>query len=244
MKAHKHFESELKKYVIEKKGGHGLYRLYLQDYSERWKWWSIALYTGRLPADPYPEIEFEPGLTTSHAAYQMIERLLEPFHEKRLAFLNLLDHLLFHFGDPSVTDISKIPEEQKRHFRNTIDLRTFFKFPGDLWGHYLENNMSKWERQDSAFFTTPDYICKMMADITIPDSPNNRYLSFNDPCSGTMRMGLYASNKGILDISAQEIHPTIYKVGLINAWLYLPPSVMPSKEINKFIKEERKRLNI
>jgi hypothetical protein len=65
----------------------------------------------------------------------------------------------------------------------------------------------------------------MMAQITFGDS-DNRLKSVNEPCVGTGRMLLYASNYSLI-LSGQDINLTCVKATLVNGYLYAPWMVKP-----------------
>jgi len=215
----------------EERQGWGALRQTLFDLSDRWKWWSWAMLYKEIPTIPYPKKDFALHFDSSAPPYRLIEACVKPFPYDRNAFENLVDFLLYGFGDSDIKSIQHIPGEQIKHFNDTLDLGIFYRYPGDYWGHYLEMGMSHSMRSGTGFFSTPPSVCQMMVEMTIPDDPNNITRSFCDPCAGTMRMGLFASNKNLIMIYGMEVAYSIHKIAKLNAFLYLPPSAMPCKEI-------------
>jgi type I restriction-modification system DNA methylase subunit len=220
-------------------GDQNTYLMEAMECSERWEWWAAAVAMNAVPKKPYPKIYFETNLSESHKPYKMIKKCLEPFIDKRKAFLDLIDYVLYCFGSPQVKNICHIKDSFLKHFKDTFSVKVFYDRPGDYLGHYLERNFGYYHQQSSSFYTTPDSLCELMNELVIPEYPYpaGLFATAYDCCCGTMRTLLRASNKGIIKIYGQEIDPTIHKVGLINCFLYLPPTVMPSKEFDKMLDE-------
>jgi hypothetical protein len=217
---------------IESKNGWSRFRLELHDLSQRWQWWALVLLTRRLPpaaAFPYPKIVFADHLTTESPALKMIRACLRPFHADERAFDDLLDWLLFGFGDPETTGLAPSKAASFRHFAEAFDLAVLLEHPGDWIGHVYETEIaSKWTKDASGFFSTPPAICKAMVQMAMHDVP--LLTTVNEPCCGTGRMLLEASNYAV-HLSGQDINPTLVKIAKVNGWLYMPSLVMPCPQL-------------
>lgn len=214
-----------------------LYLDQLMQYSKRWKWWTLVFtYPGLLIEEniQQPVMGFETDLSSKKPPYKMIAECVEPFYgqDRSTTFNYLIDFMLHYFGH--LENIDHIPQENQDHFMKTIDIKVFIRYPGDFLGAYFEEHFGFSHSKGSAFFTTPSSICEMMVKMCINESPFAWLQSFNDPCCGTMRMGLFASDKGVVQITGQDISHTIYKVALVNAYLYLPSVVKPCKALTEY----------
>lgn len=222
--------------VHVRKNGAFTYLQWMSFYSERWKWWFEVASLEGTPTTPYPEMGFATEMKESDTPYRMIKSCVSPFTYDHNVFNELVQFMLFSFGDSETPNLNHIDQRKISHFRRTIDLKVFLDYPGDYWGHFLEVHMSHGERSMNGFFTTPPALCKLMVDLTIEDDrQENLTKSFCDPCCGTLRMGLFASDKGVLQISGQDVSRTIYEVAKLNSYLYLPPTIFSRETMNKIL---------
>ena len=180
---------------------------------------------------PYPKIDFVDHFENSLPPARMIRELLRPFNYRDGVFELLLDYLLYGFGDSLIKSLEHIPREYLEHWSKIFDLRPFLDFPGDWLGnHYEIHEASSSLKSCTGFFTTPPAICKMMVKMAM----NEAHLldTFNEPCLGSGRMLLEASNY-CLNLSGNDINKTLVKISKVNCWLYVPSAIMPCLNLKK-----------
>ena len=74
-----------------------------------------------------------------------------------------------------------------------------------------------------------------MVSINFSDDrgePDSRTRTVCDPCVGTGRMLLHASNRSVC-LYGQDVNPTCVKATLVNGYLYAPWLVIPFPWLNK-----------
>lgn len=128
-------------------------------------------------------------------------------------FIQWFLHGVMHTG---FEDISSIPDDINdywyRNFRPQLLLYKPYDYLGDI---IAASGMGK----KIGFFPTPMPVVTLMTEMVFKkDRP---YDSFNDPCIGTGRMAMVASNH-CLDLHGMEISDIIHKACLVNMYLYVP----------------------
>ena len=98
----------------------------------------------------------------------------------------------------------------------------------DVFGAVISDSIGKGKRWNSAaFYPTPQEVCELMVQVTMSDMVNVhhgkdcRLLSVCDPCVGTGRMLLSASNYSV-NLSGCDIDPVMVDCCAINMALYAP----------------------
>ena len=211
----------------QKRGAWASFRPSLFDLSPRWQWWSLVLMTKRLPPLPYPKIDFADSLADHALPMRMLRECLQP-HDAR--FEDFIEWLLCCFGVPDVREVPKRASPSIiKHWESTFALKVMMDTPGDWLGAIYESDfVSKGTRDRSGFFTTPPSICRLLAEISLKDAKLTD--SLNEPCCGSGRILLYASNY-LLNLSGVDINPLLVKIATVNAWLYAPSIVIPVHEL-------------
>lgn len=212
--------------LVRHRNGFGVLRPMLFDHSSRWQWWSLALLEKKLPLAPYPKIKFEDHLEND----KVFEKILDSCLNKHgYEFDDFLTWLLFCFGDPLSKDIKHIPNNAIEFWKNTFNPKLFLDHPGDWLGHYYETNLiSPSASRKTGFFSTPPALCKLMVEISLKDS--KLCDSFNEPCIGSGRILMEASNY-VLNLTGNDINPILVKIAKINTWFYIPSAALPCKEL-------------
>lgn len=104
----------------------------------------------------------------------------------------------------------------------TLDLHWLLLYPWDYWGAILAENQ---HGRHLGFFPTPHNVVQMMVLMLLgeseKDQKDHRAETVCDPCLGTGRMLLHASNYS-LRLYGQDINPTVIKASLVNGYLYAP----------------------
>ncbi len=141
------------------------------------------------------------------------------------AFDYLMDWLLYGFGHKGQPE----PPEESEEYKGASDrlyqmfvLETLLAYPYDYFGEILAENH---HGRHIGFFPTPMEVCEMMALMTMGEG-DARTKSVMDPCVGTGRMLLAASNHSYR-LYGCDINPTVIKVTLVNGFLYAPWLVRP-----------------
>jgi hypothetical protein len=136
-----------------------------------------------------------------------------------------MDWLLFGLGHKGQT---QSPEEKDEYrgacgrLYQVFNLETLLAYPHDYFGDILAENH---HGRHLGFFPTPMELCELMARMNIGED-DARTKSVCDPCVGTGRMLLAASNYSYR-LFGSDINPTVIKATLINGFLYAPWLVRP-----------------
>jgi hypothetical protein len=219
------------------------YLLTIDSYTwQRWDYWYQTMAAGKLLDEPIPKIEFYCGGNMAEGLNSHPMRHLEkclnliPHYGSWQGwsgwqyFDYFLDWLLFGFGHPGQPELPGEPADAQgacMRLYQTYDLHWQLLFPYDYWGSILAaNNHGK----HLGFYPTPHNVVKMMSLMLFegPDESqeDHRIQTVYDPCLGTGRMLLYASNYS-LRLFGMDINPTVIKSSLVNGYLYAPWMVKP-----------------
>lgn len=195
----------------------------------RWMYWENCCFQGgELPSEPLPKIDF---LTHPHpTTLKMLSRCLDCIPQSGSwqgwsswnYFNYFLDWLLFGFGHPGFDQEPDEPQGcvgASMRLYQTFCLDMMILFPYDYWGDlFADNNYGK--RQ--GFYPTPMPVAAMMSQMLfVNENQDNRLASFGDPCTGTGRFPLLASNY-TLKLTCQDIDSTLLKATLVNGFMYAP----------------------
>lgn len=213
---------------------------------QRWHYLEGIFVKGKLPEKGIPQLEFCFGdngnntvKTIGSPARSHLERCLDLIPNSSgwrgwgnwQYFNYFLEFLLFGFGDPSQLEEPKEPSGcvgASMRLYQYFNLGYFVLFPWDYLGILLSEN--KYGRE-VAFYPTPHCVLEAMAvmafhDIKIEDGKDARLYSFNEPCCGSGRSLIYASNYTLI-LSGADINETLVKTTLVNGYLYAPWLVKP-----------------
>jgi hypothetical protein len=136
-----------------------------------------------------------------------------------------LDWLLYGFGHQGQPQLPEERDESKGasdRLYQMFNLETLLAYPYDYLDEILAENQ---HGRHVGFFPTPMELCELMVRMTMGDV-DARTKSVMDPCVGTGRMLLAASNHSCR-LYGCDISPTVIKVTLINGFLYAPWLVRP-----------------
>ena len=195
----------------------------------RWEHWMCTAEAGKVLDEPIPRIAFC-GTGNPHVR-RMHEKSLDcianyggwqGWDSWRL-FDYYLDWLLYGFGDPRQP---KPPEEPSpgafSRLWQVFCLEAMIAWPTDMFGDLMAENR---HGRGAGFFPTPEPVVEMMVHMTMGNG-DCRLKTVMDPCVGTGRMILHASNYSYR-LYAQDINPTVIKACLVNAYCFAPWLVRP-----------------
>jgi hypothetical protein len=140
--------------------------------------------------------------------------------------LYFFDWLLFGFG--YLKEEPKEPNGCKgasMRLYQYFDLAFLIAYPYDYWGGlFCEMNIGK----AAGFYPTPHPIVDLMTDMVygLDSRSDHRLDHVLDPCVGTGRMLLYASNHSLL-LAGQDINFVCVRACLVNLYLYAPWGALP-----------------
>jgi hypothetical protein len=97
-------------------------------------------------------------------------------------------------------------------------LEAMIAWPADLFGDMLAENR---HGRANGFFPTPHSLVELMTKLTFGDGGDHRLQTVNDPCTGTGRMLLHASNHSYR-LCGQDINATVLKACAVNAYCFAP----------------------
>ncbi len=196
----------------------------------RWDHWLRTMEAGRILDEPIPQIQFAPHEAT--LARKMHEKSLDSIARYggwqgwgswRL-FDYYLDWLLYGFGDHRQKEPPVEPEPGAfSRLYQVFCMEAMIAWPADLFGDLLAENR---HGRGAGFFPTPHNVVELMTRMTFPPDADNRLQTFHDPCVGTGRMPLHASNH-TYRLSAQDVNDTVLKACIVNGYCFAPWLVRP-----------------
>lgn len=220
----------------------------------RWPYWLYIAGTEQLPKWSIPKISFSHGgiacegqgtKTRKHLeeCLKVVSRTCSSWDgyggQQKLEYF--LDWLLYAFGDRSQPELPKEPpgcEGASMRLYQTFNLGFLLAYPFDYFaGLFVDLSVGK----GSQFFPTPMVVCEFMQKMMFADQQKNipknipydsRLLKFLDPCVGTGRMPLVASNEVFL-LHGADINPMCVKATMVNFYLYAPWGAKPLKFVQK-----------
>jgi hypothetical protein len=192
----------------------------------RWNYWARCHEAdGHLPKEPIPRIEF---LTVPHpATRRMLEISLDciPQHGSWRTwggwtyFDYLLAWLLFGLGHKGQCELPTEPAgctgASNRLFQ-IFALDALLLWPHDYFGCLLTENAFG---RSQGFYPTPHNVCEFMTQILCDEERDMRTETVCDPCVGTGRMLLHASNHS-LRLYGMDMSETVCKATLVNGYLW------------------------
>jgi hypothetical protein len=185
---------------------------------KRWQYWMRTLDAGTVLDEPIPRIEFSHA-SDREAGYKAVTKLVDLVDAcfgGWSSFTALVDWLTWSFGfrekPPDFT--AKLHEQLYR----TFNLEPFLLKPADYIGEWLAMQQSS--RNPLGFYPTPHALVEMMVQMNLGEGDHRR-ATVCDPCVGTGRMLLHASNHS-LRLYGQDINQTVLDIALINGAMYCP----------------------
>lgn len=205
----------------QQRGGFGPWRSKLFDLSPRWQWLSQMHFEQKVPTAPYPIVRFVDD--HDRRGWRLVHDCLKPFSDVGLdELLQFVLHRLGHGGHKVLP--SSIRADHMEHWEAAFDLATSVSLDRDLFGDYLAESMGKLKRDGTGFFATPMSVSMMIAEMTLTRA--DRFSTVTDPCVGTGRLLLAASNFSLC-LYGQDINQTAIRATLVNMALFAPQVWFP-----------------
>ncbi len=194
----------------------------------RWTHWCETTTAGHIIA-AIPTIEWQ----RHQAGFAMLDRTLCAVTgdgdwrgwSSWSSFDYFMDWLLFAFGHRGQPELPQEPSGSpgaSERLYQTFNLETLLAFPYDYFGEILAENR---HGRHLGFYPTPMHVSTLMAEMTLGEE-DARDKTVCDPCVGTGRMLLAASNRSYR-LYGCDINPTVIKATLVNGYLYAPWLVRP-----------------
>ncbi len=137
-------------------------------------------------------------------------------------FLRWLLYGFHHAGQPDAPTEPMGCDGASERLQKTLELELWLTNPYDYFGDMLAEN-AYGKRQ--GFYPTPHSIAALMAGMMFTGG-DTRTKTVCDPCVGTGRLLLYASNHS-LRLFGQDIDPVMCRTTLVNGYLFAPWLVRP-----------------
>ncbi|MBX2989139.1 MAG: N-6 DNA methylase [Bdellovibrionaceae bacterium] len=207
--------------LAEERGGFGGWRPRLLELSPRWQWYSRLIFFKEIPKDPFPQIHF----IDDHdgRARRLVDSCLRPFSD--VGMDELLKFLLNRFGYSECRDLPPlIKKHHVEHWEATFDVATAISLDRDVFGDAYSDCMGKGLRSGTGYFPTPISVCRLIADMTLTQA--DLFSTVHDPCVGSGRMLLPASNRSLF-LSGMDVNPVCIRMTLVNGFLFAPQIVIP-----------------
>ena len=196
------------------------------DATGRWTYWFRCMEAGRILADPIPQVRFGPtGGVDRTTAYKQLDVIINRLaNQVTSPVQTFLDWLLWGFGLNKA--VPALAEDVQEFLYRTFNLGPFLLEPYDYFGSWIAGHKGSWN--PNAFFPTPHEVVDFMVQMNFTGIPQevSRSQTVCDPCVGTGRMLLHASNYS-LRLYGCDIDPQMVDVSRINGALYVPWLVRP-----------------
>lgn len=207
--------------LTKERGGFGSWRPRLLELSTRWQWYSRLIFFKEIPKDPFPQIHF----VDDHdgRARRLVDSCLRPFSD--VGMDELLKFLLNRFGYGECRHLpSAIKGHHVDHWEATFDVAAAISLERDVFGDVYGERMGKILRNGTGYFPTPMSVCQLIANMTLAGV--DLFSTVHDPCVGSGRMLLPASNKSLF-LSGMDVNPVCVRMTLVNGFLFAPQIVIP-----------------
>jgi hypothetical protein len=198
------------------------------DVVKRWTYWIRCMDAGKLVSDPIPRIQFSQSQMGERSEqYKAITRWCEIIERDTITWSpmrELVDWLLWGFSLRN--EPPKLSAKANEALYREVNIGPFLTHPFDYFGEWIAMHKGKWN--PTAFFPTPHSLVEMMVQMpfTDVDPKKARTLTVCDPCTGTGRFLLHASNYS-LRLYGCDIDPMVLDVAKVNGALYAPWLVRP-----------------
>jgi hypothetical protein len=142
-------------------------------------------------------------------------------------FRTLLEWILW--GLALSNDEPKLSEQVNEKLYRAVNVGPLLEHPYDYMGDFVvQDKANGWN--PTAFYPTPHHVVELMVRMSMSerrmDGRDLRTICISDPCAGSGRMLLHASNYS-LNLHGQDIDPVAVAMCKINGALYAPWLAFP-----------------
>ncbi len=204
----------------------------IPEMNDRWDYHQRQMQAGRLLDEPIPQISFLQA--PDPATYKALERwvtIAEQHGRLWDGLQRFIDWLAYGLG---VADTPpQLDEAVQIRLYKEVQIHLFLQHPYDYFGDFIASRKSS-GFNPFAFFPTPHPIVELMTRIQMDDPSSSQPIDrtrtseklrtrekIMDPCCGTGRMLLHASNIS-LRLYGADIDPLVALIAKINGALYVP----------------------
>jgi len=200
----------------------------------RWDYYLRTWMGGKLLDEPIPQMQFGEGNPRIGEGMKMIEKALDiMFHDTGSwsAFPALIEWLAWAMGLHGVEE-PRLQEKTNEALYRHFNLGPLLLQPYDYLGTLYAEGKGKWNH--TGFYPTPHNVVEMMARMQchdlveggLPDGRDPRTATICDPCVGSGRMLLHASNYSLC-LYGMDIDRLCVLMTKINGVLYAPWLTFP-----------------
>ena len=190
--------------------------------ADRWSYHLRTLQAGKLLDEPIPQLVFGSPNQRVFALLHDWSRLIGRDCGGWSDFRTLLDWL--SWGLALSQEAPRLADEKHEKLYRSVDLGPLLQHPYDYLGDHVAMSKARgWN--PTGFYPTPHSIVECMVRMTMHDDRQEgrdlRRCSVCDPCVGSGRMLLHASNFSLC-LYGQDIDPLAVLMCKINGALYAP----------------------
>lgn len=189
---------------------------------DRWGYHLRTLDAGRLLDEPIPQISFGPCDNSVFPLLREWSRLVNRDCGGWSDFCTLLEWLAWSLAVSR--DVPRLADEVQEKLYRQVNVIPLLEHPYDYLGEYVASSKAQgWNR--TGFFPTPHAVVECMVRMTMHDSIQDgrdpRTYRICDPCVGSGRMLLHASNHSLC-LYGQDIDRVVLMMCQVNGALYAP----------------------
>ena len=190
--------------------------------ADRWGYHLRTLEAGRLLGEPIPQVAFGPPDPKVYGLLRDWSRLVGRDLGGWSDFRALLDWLCW--GLALSGESPRLSEEVNEQLYRQVNVGPLLARPYDYLGEHVASGKSGgWN--PTAFYPTPHNVVQCIVEMTMHDAGRDgrdpRTLSVCDPCVGSGRMLLHASNYSLC-LFGQDVDPLAVAMCKVNGALYAP----------------------
>jgi len=196
---------------------------------DRWTWHLTNLLNERVDG-PIPQLTFAEPFSGAKAALKAHTTLIDLIERQSGSWSALHDYLRWFAW---ATGVIREPQhnftdELETALYKACNVTEMLRTPADCFGYLLSEYKGSGKRNPTAFYPTPTNVVQMMTLMTFGSEPQPEHLmqSVCDPCVGTGRMLLLASNYSVrlygTDIDLSCVLATKINGALFAPWLSFP----------------------
>lgn len=190
--------------------------------ADRWGYHLRTLEAGRLLDEPIPQIDFSSSDKRVFSLLDDWSRLIGWDCGGWSDFHTLLDWLCWALALSN--EAPHLSDEVNERLYRQVNIGPLLEHPHDYLGEYVSQHKARgWN--PTGFYPTPHCVVEFMVRMSlhdeIKDGRDPRIQSVLDPCVGSGRMLLHASNFS-MNLWGQDIDPLAVAMCKINGALYVP----------------------